>query len=156
MFGRASVIGLALMFLDCTGELVVDTGDACLIPEGAACSYGYSGAPDGDCTLGDVPDGAQLEVVVFNPGTGHSWDIECSAEIVGERELEISGSFRWKPDQEHDGEPPVIANCTTPPLSAGEWTIRYGTATAKAYVPSQDVEAACLSSVSRFEADGGL
>jgi hypothetical protein len=65
-------------------------------------------------------------MVWLGPGHGDSWDIGCDVEEVGDHQLLVTASFRWKPDQNADGEPDVVAHCTVPPLSEGSWEVQYG------------------------------
>jgi hypothetical protein len=120
---------LCLVLSMACGEVVHDTGTACVMPQTwIECEDGATGGPiDGyDCS-GEYVDGHAHEVQVWlGYGTGDSWDIGCEATVTGSQELSITASFRWKPDQERDGEPDVIAGCETPALSSGTWTVRYG------------------------------
>ncbi|MFV8749296.1 hypothetical protein ACNOYE_01965 [Nannocystaceae bacterium ST9] len=129
---------LVTLVLACNqGELVEDTGYACVISEPFECVC-REGVPSDVCLLdpldylnsictGPLPPDTRLSIEVWlGHGQGDSWDIECEAEPVGGNVLEIHAHYRWKQDQDADGEPDVIASCQTPPLSAGVWTLRYG------------------------------
>lgn len=135
------ILPTALMLLSC-GELVEDTGRACVVPEelDCACDDDEAGcAPPlyGECT-GQYVDGLAHEVQVWlGYGRGDSWDIECEATITGDHELTVTASFKWKKDQDADGEPDVIATCETPPLSEGLWQVYYGDGVSRLTVGSE-------------------
>lgn len=134
------ILPIAALVTSC-GELVEDTGRACIVPEDLECTCDDvdQGCPPplyGECT-GEYVEGLAHEVRVWlGPGYGDSWDIECEATITGERELTVTASFKWKEDNEHDGEPDIIATCETPPLEAGLWTMHYGDGEARVQVES--------------------
>ena len=146
------ILPIALLLMSC-GELVEDTGKACVMPQDFECTCdadvdeGCSPPLYGECT-GEFVDGLAHEVQVWlGYGRGDSWDIECEATITGELELTVTASFRWKQDQDADGEPDIIATCETPPLSAGLWTVRYGDGESRLTVGSGTERAAvCVDS----------
>jgi hypothetical protein len=112
--------------------VVTDTGRACIIPEQLMCTC-EDGEPCAgpiehafDCSGVLSPEVEHPLEVWLGPGHGDSWDIECAVEEVGDHELLVTASFRWKKDQDADGEPDVVAHCNIPPLTEGIWEIRYG------------------------------
>ena len=161
---RAEVLVVPLLaFLLGCSEVQVDTGKACVIPVGAVCDCS-SGEftvcnfeppvfedEEGDgtwgCTRGELPaDSAQRIEIGLGRGRGDSWDLECSAEKTGDRELLIQASFRWRPDKDADLEPELFVACHTPPLAAGVWTIRYGEGQRNVEIGSSDAPLTCIYS----------
>ena len=158
---RSLVLATSLAFSLGCSEVETDEGHACLIPVGLTCSDCDNSpfticslAPQTDeelwqdsCTQGVVPADVPLRIEVnFGRGRGESWDLECSVEQTGDRELLIQGSWRWRPDGDADIEPDLHVACQTPPLSAGEWTIRYGQGEMVVNIGTSNVPLTCVYS----------
>jgi hypothetical protein len=149
---RYLILPAALLLLSC-GEVVEDTGTACVVPHELECvcdddiDVGCDPPLYGQCH-GEYVDGRSHEVQVWlGYGTGDSWDIECETTIIGDHELSVTAGFRWKPDGDADGEPDIIATCETPPLSEGLWRVHYGEGVSRLTVGSGDTRAAvCVDS----------
>jgi hypothetical protein len=142
----------ALLLLSC-GELVEDTGTACVVPQEPDCvceedvDIGCRPPLYAECS-GKFVDGLAHEVQIFlGHGYGDSWDIECETRITGDHELTVSASFKWKEDQDHDTEPDIIASCETPPLSEGLWRVHYGEGVSRLTVGCGETrKAVCVNS----------
>ncbi len=165
---RPLILLAALALLGC-GEKVVDTGVACIVPEGMSCGTcdsifdvgpGYTSTFCGarpletkwtdECSPGTYHTSINHPVEIWLGNASRSSSIECSVEQTGERELTVHASFERRPspdpDQDADDEPDVVASCRAPKLSAGRWTLRYGKAQTTFEVGTQDVSMACVDS----------
>lgn len=146
----------------CNGELVEDTGYACIVTGQTECPECYGDITHTVCegwlanhgpVWADYCSDAPIEPmtphrveVVLGDGRGESWDIQCSIEEVGDRELEVRASYRWREHRDHQGRGALIAICETPPLEPGEWKMRYADGTVAFVVGSEPEPIACVHS----------
>jgi hypothetical protein len=156
---RHGFLSLVLLTLGGCGELVEDTGQACLvpkdvtctcaIPEDVACEYPWIPWDMGPLPLeqwviceGQYSVGAEYEIeaMLRSPGGGPATDEQCSVDVEGKR-LIVSSSYRQLPDRDDAVEQAVVVSCEVPTtLDAGTWTLQFGTAEVEFEVGGDEVQ----------------
>lgn len=160
----AGALLLPLVLGSCS-ELVVDTGEVCLVPkeiececefpvEGFSCSLDEGPLVEGQpilCT-GTYPADQSYEIRAFlyEGGGGYSKKEKCKVEIDGSK-LMVRGRFWHAPEQDAIVEPGAVASCEVGPLAAGTWTIEYGGRSIEVEIGDADTvqEMVCVESMDR-------
>jgi hypothetical protein len=126
------------------GEPAEDAAAVYIAPVGCNCDANLY-ACGVVCEQGDYPEGTPFMVVYAIPRNAKEIHNEmCSVEQTGDFELTIHTAWREQDRFDDIAETYFECDDMTPPLAAGDWTIRAGDETGALRIPSTQTDAFML------------